>query len=237
MILLAADTATSYLTIAVCDAHHVLAESTVQCGRAHSERLVESARAVLDQCGHTLESIDALAISIGPGSFTGVRVGVATWKGLAFGARKPLVGVPTLDAMTRLSSFQNATVCPLLDARMHEVFGAVYRYRDGVREKLAPDRVCPVEMLLDETDASTVFLGDGAALYRERILLRHPNAVFAAPPCDRPRGAAVAFEAMAMLEAGACSDPALVTPVYLRQSQAEINLANKLAAANAAAAP
>jgi tRNA threonylcarbamoyl adenosine modification protein YeaZ len=223
MKILAADTATSINTVAVCDGPRILAETVVECGRAHSERLIITVDWVLAEAGLTLEDLDALAISAGPGSFTGVRVGVATWKGLAFGKNLPLVAVPTLDAMTRLSRFQDALVCPLLDARMHEVYGAVYRFANGRREKLTEDLVCDIDAMLNRIEATAVFLGDGASMYRDRILARQPGAIFAPGLCSKPRASAVAAEALALIERGANTDAQAVVPVYLRKSQAEVN--------------
>ena len=248
MKILAADTSTSINTVAVCDNDRVLAEIIVECGRSHSERLIDTVDWVLAEAGLKIEDMDALAVSVGPGSFTGVRVGVATWKGLALGARLPLAPVPTLDAMTRLGAFREGLLCPLLDARMREVFGAVYRFTNGRREKLTADRVCPVDLLLDDIDTvcqqfvsvrqtvtttncgDAIFLGNGAELYRERILERRPGAAFAPAICSVPRASAVAAEARALIEQGVCTDAALVSPVYLRKSQAEMNRARREAA-------
>jgi len=206
----------------------------VECRRLHSERLLATVEWVLREAGVELEAVDALGVSIGPGSFTGLRIGAATWKGLAFGLRKPLMGVPTLDAMTRVLPLESGLVCPLLDARMKEVFGAVYRFEAGRREKVAAERACPIEALLElpvfsaaQGNTGPLFLGDGARLYRERILAALPSAWFAPGPSSVPRASAVAGEAFARFEAGESSDPALVTPVYLRQSQAEILRAEK----------
>ena len=232
MKILAADTSTSINTVAVCEDDRVLAESIVECGRSHSERLIGTADWVLAEAGCRIEDMDALAVSIGPGSFTGVRVGVATWKGLALGCKRPLAPVPTLDAMTRLGAFRDGLVCPLLDARMGEVFGAVYHFREGVRDKLVQDRVCPVEIILNEIDGGAIFLGNGADLYRERILAGNPGAVFAPAMCSVPRASAVACEARSLIDRCVCTDPALVSPIYLRQSQAEINRARREASSS-----
>jgi len=225
MLFLAADTTTAVNSVAICDDSHVLSESIVNCGRAHSERLLATVDWVLEEAGLTLDRIEALAISIGPGSFTGLRVGAATWKGLALAQRLPLVGVPTLDAMTRLVPFRDGVVCPLLDARMHEVFGAVYRFDGGRREKLTDDRVCPVESLLEVVPGDAVFLGNGAALYREQIQAMCPQSFFVDELCGVPRASAVAAEAVELMSHGAAIDPDLVAPIYLRASQAEQNRA------------
>jgi len=226
--ILAADTSTSVNTVALWRDGAVLAETTAACGRRHSERLLLTVEWALGEAGLRLEDVDILAVSIGPGSFTGLRIGVAAWKGLALGMERPLLGVPTLDAMTRTSLFHDVLVCPFLDARMGEVYGAVYRYSGTVREKLTPDRVGVVEDLLSSLPAGPAwFLGDGAALYRERIAGRVPGALFATGALAVPRASAVAVEAAMLLEQGAPADPAAAAPVYLRQSQAETNRARR----------
>jgi len=230
MKILAADTTTTVNTVAVCDGARLLAETVVTCHRAHSERLLATVDWVLREAGLRLCDLDALAISHGPGSFTGVRVGVATWKGLALGAALPLVAVPTLDAMTRLGAFRDGLVCPLLDAKMGEVFGALYRFEDGVRTKLTPDRVCLVEDLLRGVEGLVVVLGDAVSRYRARIQAAAPQARFLDEWCAVPRASAVAAEAHALIAAGACTDPALVAAIYLRKSQAEENRAKQRAA-------
>lgn len=227
-VILAADTTTSINSVAVCRGPQLLAESVVDCQRLHSERLLATVEWVLQEAQLTLGDVELLAISIGPGSFTGLRIGAATWKGLALGRQLPLMGVPTLDAMTRLGLFDNAVVCPLLDARMREVFGALYRFRSGQREKIGPDRVCPVEDLAGEAVKTAAeenvplwFFGDGALVYRERIIARAPEANFAPAWWGVPRASAVAAEALAMRERGVTADAANVSPVYLRMSQPE----------------
>jgi len=223
MKILAADTTTLVNTVALCDGDRVLAETIVNCGRIHSERLIETVDWVLKEAGIVVENVDLLAISTGPGSFTGVRVGTATWKGLALATKRPLVGVGTLDAMARLGAFYEGLVCPLLDAKMGEVFGALYRFRGGVREKLTPDRVCRVEDLIEGLEGVVYFLGEGANVYRARILEVAPGALFAPGLLGVPRASAVAAEALELAGKGVCTDAARVVPVYLRKSQAEQN--------------
>jgi tRNA threonylcarbamoyladenosine biosynthesis protein TsaB len=251
-IILAADTSTSINTVAVCrgeatlpdgaplDAVHfqVLAETAVECHRLHSERLLATVDWVLDEAGIALDAIDLLAVSIGPGSFTGLRIGAAAWKGLAFALKKPLVAVPTLDALSRLAETYAGMVCPLLDARMKEVFAAAYRYDGGGRTKTIGDTVCPIECFLDELaplieglPAAPLFLGDGANLYRDRIMAWRPEARFATGLVQGPRAAAVAAEGLMRLAAGDPGDAAAISPVYLRLSQAEQLRASKAAIA------
>lgn len=228
MNILAVETTTPILSVALCRDAAILGETTVACGRAHSERLLETIHWVLDQSGTSKDDLNILAVSVGPGSFTGARVGIAAMKGLALGLKLPLVGVPSLDAMTRLSHFQDGAVCPILDAKMAEVFGAHYHFENGVRTKLTPDRVCSVEDLLADLSGPVTVLGDGVDLYIDRIHSALPEAQFVAHAHHAPRASAVAAEALQLLSEGDTGDPAAVKPVYLRKSQAEEAHAAKL---------
>ncbi len=232
-ILLAADTSTRYCTVAVCrmgadfqEPLRLLAETAVDRHRLHSERLIATVDWALKEADTTLHQLGMLAISNGPGSFTGLRIGSAAWKGLALACGLPLVAVPTLDAMSRLVAPADALVVPMLDARMNEVFGAVYRYEAGVRHRLTQDLVCPVETLLaaipQDLALPLIVIGDGAERFAETIQQLRPEAVFMPPALSMPRASTVALEALSMLSAGACTDPGAVSPVYLRKSQPEM---------------
>ncbi len=229
MNILAVDTTTSICAVGVCRGERLLAETIVDCGRTHTERLVMTVDWVLSETSLSLDDLDALAVTVGPGSFTGLRVGVAAMKGLALGKRLPLVPVPTLDAMTRLGAFHDGCVCPVLDAKMGEVFGAVYRFAEGKRTKATEDLVVPVEQLLEHVEDTTTFLGDGTAVYGDRIRAGVRHARFAPSLCAVPRASAVALEAAALLEQGVSTNPSEVAPVYLRKSQAEQNRDQALA--------
>lgn len=228
-LMLAADTSTHHCTVAVCrfdtsGIHEVAAQISIDQKRLHAERLMNSMQMTLDACECRLEDITCLAISIGPGSFTGLRVGAAAWKGLAFALQLPLVAVPTLDAMSLLNAIPNGIVIPMLDARMNEVFGAVYRFKEGIREKLTPDHVCSVESLLEESNTQNIPIitfGDGAIRYKDKISAVAPQAFIAASACGIPRADAVAREGYALLCAGVNTDAAQAAPQYLRASQAE----------------
>ena len=221
MVILAADTSTSYCSVALCRDTRTLCETQTDADRAHSEQLLETVDWVLGRAGLSLSQVDLFAISAGPGSFTGLRIGVATWKGLALAAQRPLMGVPTLDAMARLLPLGDGMVCPLLDAKMGEVYGAVYRYQAGHRSTVKAPFVGGLAEALEDTDEATVFLGEGAERYREAIVEERPRARFAPAASGAPRGSAVAAEAFHRVKAGLPARAEEVRPVYLRQSQAE----------------
>lgn len=221
MLILAADTSSPVLSVAITDENHLLAETYVECGRAHSERLLATVDWILKQAGVSLSDVEAYAVSVGPGSFTGLRIGVAALKGLALAHTKPLIGISTLPAMAQASGIQNGTVCPLLDARMKEVFGAVYSYTSGSRSEVVPMQAAPIKTILDQSNSDTLFIGEGAQLYADEIRAALPNAAFGDSGLNHPRASAVAAEAIAELANGASADPASVAPIYLRGSQAE----------------
>lgn len=221
-LILAADTSTNINTVALCLGEDVLVETLADSRRLHAERLLPTVDWILREAGVALEEIDLLAISAGPGSFTGLRIGVATWKGLAFGAGLPTMAVPTLDALARAAAWEGL-VCPVLDARMQEVFTAQYRLGPGGREKVMEDRVCSVSALLEGLSGKVYFLGDGLGLYGGMIRERLPEAVLAPAYLGAPRAALVAAEAYALWQQGVPADAATLAPVYLRKSQAEVN--------------
>lgn len=221
MLILAADTSSPVLSVALADDSRLLAETYVECGRAHSERLLATVDWVMTEAGRSLQDVEAYAVSVGPGSFTGLRIGVAALKGLALAQARPLIGIPTLPVLARAAGMRDGSVCPLLDARMKEVFGAVYSYTLGNRSEVVPMQAVPIESILQQAPPETLFIGAGAHEYADAIRATYPDAAFGHSGLNHPRAAAVAAEAIAALAAGAESDAASVAPIYLRGSQAE----------------
>ncbi len=232
-LILAAETSTRHCSVAVCSgtagdaaSMRVLAECSIDRHRLHSEKLISTVDWILGESGVSLPDLDCLAVSIGPGSFTGLRIGAAAFKGLAYACSLPLLGVPTLDALARLPMAAEGCVVPLLDARMGEVFGSVCLMRGGVREKLCADMAAPVGEVMARVpeDAGTVLvLGDGADRYAGEIRGLCPRAQVCPGGLSSPRATGVAAEALHLLGCAPATDPALVNPVYLRASQAEIS--------------
>jgi tRNA threonylcarbamoyladenosine biosynthesis protein TsaB len=221
MYVLGVDTSTDALSVAVCDDTRTCSSLTFDAGRTHAELLIESIDRVVHDAGITLRDLGLLAVAHGPGSFTGVRIGVSTLKGLALGAGLPLVGVSTLRAMARLAPPDAAYACVLVDARISEVYGAVYRRASDEWIETMPEHVGPIEALVAELPAHAVILGDGAWRYEARLRAAAPNARVLSEEAGRPSGITVAQQGLAAHRAGEAGDPARVQPVYLRQSQPE----------------
>ena len=220
---------TSTLTgaAALLEGDTVVAECRLSVALTHSERLLPAVDHLLRAAGRALADVDALAVALGPGSFTGLRIGVSTMKSLAYATGKPLVGVPTLDALAWTLPFAVHPVCPILDAKKGEVYAALYRTGAGRLERLwetqalAPERLAAA--LAAEVRGPVVFLGDGVAPFApllRRLLGEDARLV---PPANRlPSAATVAELGQAALERGESADPAALTPLYLRRSEAEL---------------
>ena len=220
MKILAADTGTRINTVAVWEDGRILAETVVDCHRAHSERLLETTQWVMKEAATALAQLDALAVSIGPGSFTGLRIGVAAWKGLALGAGLPLAGVCSLDALARPFQGLSWPVCAMLPARGDEVYAAALPSEPGAPAMFGPGAASLDEVLRD-APRGALFTGEGAVMHRDVIEARDPAALFPLRALTVPRASAVAEVGCAIIRAGTDGDPAAVSPLYLRKTQAE----------------
>ena len=192
-------------------------------GLTHSRTLLPMAEKVLRDCGVALRDVDAVAVSRGPGSFTGVRIGVSTVKGLCWGADKPAIGVSTLEAMAWNAvdaAPADSIVCCAMDARRNQIYNALFRVESGVPQRLTPDRAVALETLAEELascEKNIFVLGDGALLCYNHLSERS-LPVLLAPEQSRYQNAwGVCRAAMGRTPESA----ALLLPVYLRLSQAE----------------
>ncbi len=220
---------TSTLTgaAALLEGDTVVGECRLNVAVTHSERLLPAVDHLLRTAGRTLADVDALAVALGPGSFTGLRIGVSTMKSLAFATGKPLAGVPTLDALAWTLPFARHPVCPILDAKKGEVYAALYRTDGGRLERLWEDRAVAPERLAAalaaEVPGPVVFLGDGVAPFAPLLRRLLGDDACLVPPANRlPSAATVAELGRAALERGESADPAALVPRYLRRSEAEL---------------
>lgn len=210
-------------SIALVDDEEFIAEVKLNIQIAHSERLIESVDYLLKASLLSIKEIDAFAVSIGPGSFTGLRVGLSTAKGFSYASKKPLVPVPTLDALARTLPFCSHLICPMLDARKNEVYAALYKWEGRQCKKIMPETAINPVDLLKEIHAPTLFMGDGTKKHKKIITdALKDNAFFAPPSKMSPSASSVAEIAVEILKEGLLTDPVALTPFYLRKSEAEI---------------
>lgn len=225
MYVLGIETATPVGSVAVANENGLVAEYTLIRGTTHSERLLPVLDHLLKSASLPFRGIDVLAISLGPGSFTGLRIGVSTAKGLALAGEKPVVGISTLDALAENYRGIDTVLCPMLDARKKEVFAAVYRgSRTEGLEKLTPDLAIPPERIFAYLEGNGImFLGDGSILYRSLIeQAMGAKAGFAPPHLNHPRAATVALLGLQEAKRGNFLDLKTFTPIYVRSSDAEL---------------
>ena len=224
MKILALETATIAGSAAIVDDNEgLIGEVRVDVRVAHSERLMPSVEWLLNASGITIKDIDAFGVSIGPGSFTGLRIGLSTAKGLSFSAGKPLVPVKTLDAFARTLTYCSYTICPMLDARKNEVYAGLYKWEDNICKKIMPETALGPEDLLRSLNGPILFTGDGAEKYRGLIQsMLKENAIFAPSYRMSPSASSVAEIAIETLKQGDLPDPVSIAPFYIRKSEAEM---------------
>ncbi|HXG02829.1 MAG TPA: tRNA (adenosine(37)-N6)-threonylcarbamoyltransferase complex dimerization subunit type 1 TsaB [Candidatus Binatia bacterium] len=216
MRVLAVETSTLAGGVALLDGDRVRGEYVLDVSATHSERLLPAIDRLMADAGWRPGDLEGLAVAVGPGSFTGLRIGLSAVKGLAMALGIPIAGVPTLDALAAALPFAAWPVCPVLDARKGEVYACRYRWEGaGWRREWEYLALAP-EALAARLVEPTIVLGDGAAL------VQSPHAHPAPPHRRLPSPAAVAVLGRARLLAGESVAPADLLPIYLRPSEAEL---------------
>ncbi len=228
MKLLAIETSTMTGGIAIMDDDNFIAESRLNVRVTHSERLMKEIDYILGRAGISLSDIDVFAISIGPGSFTGLRVGLSTVKGLVYGSDKKIVSVSTLEALAHCLPFCKYPLCPIIDARKKEVYAAIFKWQNDCLIKIMDEQTIKVDILASSITEKTIFLGDGVFLYKERLeALINDKAIFAPPQNLSPSPATVAYLGMMKAKEGLFDDPVTLLPRYMRRAEAEMKLQDR----------
>jgi tRNA threonylcarbamoyladenosine biosynthesis protein TsaB len=229
MKILGLDTATWCGSLGIIDDDEVVAEYALHREETLSARLLPAIQTLLAEARLDLQAIDGIAVSLGPGSFTGLRVGLSAVKGLALAADRPVAGIPTLDALACNLPFTPYQICPLLDARKGQIYTALYKNgTGGSLEQLAPYQVLSPAALIEAIPyKETVFLGDGVEICREVIVARlAEKALFAPLHLGFLRGTTVAELGLRRILKGERDDISSLVPIYVRPSDAEIKGAN-----------
>ncbi len=224
MLTLAFETSAKAASVALLEAGRLLGESYQNTGLTHSQTLMVMAEDLLKQCGRAVSDLTAVAVAQGPGSFTGVRIGVAAAKGFAWGRELPCYGVSTLEAMAASLGIWQGYVCPVMDARRSQVYNALFYVNLGKIERIREDRaiaLADLEKELLTLDGPIFLVGDGSSLTHKTLSGSVPNLVL--PPEHRMHQRAVGVALLAEKSAarGEKADPNALTPNYLRLSQAE----------------
>lgn len=218
MLILGVDSATQVAGVAIIDDHQLLAESFFNTRKNHSQRLLPMIANLIAGAGLELADLDGLAVAIGPGSFTGLRIGLATVKGLAHAGQKPLVGIPTLDSLAWNAWEVPGLVCPVLSARRQEVYTALYRWQEGELCRITPYQAIDPASLVNSLQSYAMpvyFLGDGVVPYWE-VWQRMGDRARCLPLVNTwPRAAQIASLGWKRFQSGETDDLIQLKPFYL----------------------
>lgn len=221
--LLTIDTATSAGSVALSRGEDLLGEVFLHVKGTHTDRLLVTVRQLLDDANVAIEAVEAFAVVLGPGAFTGLRVGVTTVKGLALATGRPVIGVSSLQTLAMQAPFARYPLCALLDARKKEVYAGLFDTGSGLPIPMGEEAVLPPEALLERLSGPVLFVGDGAVAYRTLIVRRLGDQAHFLPwPHHLPRASQAAGLALNAWRQGETIALAQLTPRYIRPSEAEI---------------
>lgn len=225
MKILALDSSGLVASVAVAEDDNLLGEYTINYKKTHSQTLLPMLDEVAGMIELDLNTVDAIAVSSGPGSFTGLRIGSATAKGLGLALDKPIVPVPTIDALAYNLWGTSEQICPLMDARRQQVYTGLYEFADGQLQILEAQCAAGIDEIINKINASgrsTVFLGDGAGVFASYIkeYCTVPYC-FAPAHMNKQRAASVAALGIVLFSEGKAEQAGVHKPEYLRLSQAE----------------
>ncbi|WP_069650332.1 tRNA (adenosine(37)-N6)-threonylcarbamoyltransferase complex dimerization subunit type 1 TsaB [Caloranaerobacter ferrireducens] len=232
MKILAVDTSSIVATCAILDEDKLIGEYILNNKRTHSQKIMPIIKEILENSELKPEDIDIFAVSIGPGSFTGLRIGVATIKSLAHVLNKPVIGIPTLDALAFNLPYSEGIIVPMIDARRDRVFTGIYKWENGslcVIQKADTIELDELMDILKERDESIIVNGDGTLVYRQRILeVLGEKVLFAPKSANMARASSVAELALSRAKEGKLESFFDLVPDYLRKSQAQREYEEKI---------
>ncbi len=226
MIVLSIDSSSKVATVALLNDDTLLGEYVINDKREHSVLLMPMIENLLKDCELTINDIDGFVVSKGPGSFTGLRIGMATIKGLSFGANKPYISLSSLDGLAYSLSYFNGIICPIMDALRENVYTALYKNEDGEFKNImepTPMELPDLLEMLKEKNEEVIFTGDGLLKHKEYIKVNFPNAKFASNHVSLTRASSIGELGLNLLKQGIKDDPNSA-PVYLKKPQAEREL-------------
>ncbi|MBW1888934.1 MAG: tRNA (adenosine(37)-N6)-threonylcarbamoyltransferase complex dimerization subunit type 1 TsaB [Deltaproteobacteria bacterium] len=232
MKILAVDTATSSCSVAIVDGGALRAELTQSTGETHARHLMSMVGAAFDLAGMSVNDMDGFVAITGPGTFTGLRIGLSTVQGMALAASKPVVGISSLDALSVQAAptahRAGSLICAMLDARRKEVYYNFYRSTGHAIAPVAGPRVGPPEIVAGDIDEPCLLVGSGALLYQEVLKEKLAEKIsFAALSAHTIRGETVARLSLVKFENRDVSANGILQPLYLRKSDAEVNAARQ----------
>lgn len=231
MRVLSIDSSTECASCALIQEDKLLGEINFNYKKQHSVILMPMIDSLLNNLGFNINDIDGFVVGKGPGSFTGLRIGIAAVKGLSQGTGKPFVGVSSLDALANNMAYTPGIICPIIDALRGNVYTSLYSYSNTELSSLSDYMVISVDDLiqqLKEFKQPVTFLGDACYIYKETLLKNIPDAKFAPLHLNLARASSLGYIGIKLLYSGYSDDLLTFSPLYLRKSQAEREYEKKL---------
>ena len=230
MIVLSMDSSSLVTTVALLKDEHLLGEFTLNFKREHSVILMEKIEMLLKDCNIDISEVDGFVVSKGPGSFTGLRIGMATVKGLSMGSNKPYLSISSLDALAYSLVNFDGIICPIMDALRDSVFTCMYKSSNGELSKIIDYSALSLDELvevLQQKDEPVIFTGDGVYKYKEYLLEKLPNAKFAPNHLSVVKASALGELGMELLRKDQYDDMNSA-PLYLKKPKAERELEQRM---------
>jgi tRNA threonylcarbamoyladenosine biosynthesis protein TsaB len=224
MKVLGLDSSTASATCAIIEDDNLLGEITFNQKKQHSVILMAMIDSLLTNLNLSIDDMDGFVVSKGPGSFTGLRIGLATIKGLSQGTRKPFASVSSLDALAYNMAYTDGILCPILDALRDNVYTCIYSFEKGSLTPLTDSMAVNITDLLEmlkKYESPVCFIGDGISIFKDKILEELPDARFAPPSLNLVKASSLAELGLSVIKSGAADDLYSSSPEYLRKSQAE----------------
>ena len=228
MLVLGIETATNTGSVALVREKETISISPPQIVKTHSQSLLKSINDLLTDAKLSIKDVNGVAISIGPGSFTGLRIGLSVAKSIAYSTGCDIIGVSTLKAFALRHTNHKGLVAPLIDARRNEIYGALFEVLGDAVHRKTNDMICEVSEFIRLIGEPVTFAGSGALKFKNAIVeeLRE-KALFATPDLQFPSAETVAHLGLKKILTGNKDDVKTLTPVYIRKSDAEIKMTNK----------
>jgi len=224
MIVLAVETATKTASVALVSEDRLLGEFTVQTQFTHSQSMMPMLDQMLKQAGISIEEVDGFAASIGPGSYTGLRIGIAAVKTFGFALDKPVYGIETLPAMIDQAQWLEGTILAMMDARRNRVYVAGVRQQGSKKELVLPQQAMEIQDLvawMDAQEGPLYLMGDGADKYKDALESGSCTPEFLSGEFATPTARTIAWRALERLKREETGDPDRLVPCYLAKTQAE----------------
>jgi tRNA threonylcarbamoyladenosine biosynthesis protein TsaB len=232
MKVMAVDTSSSMASVAILDKDQLLGEYSINSNKKHSQILMPMIQGIMNNLDIRPEEIDLFGVSTGPGSFTGLRIGITVIKAMAYALKKPVVGVPSLEALAYNLSMSQRHICPIMDARNNQVYTALYKWDGANIKEVTKCMGIPIQelvKLVKDLRVKTIFVGDGVTIHREYLCSQLGDySEFAPPNLLLQNAASVAYAAKVRADQGILGTSFELVPFYLRKSQAEREYEKKM---------